>query len=73
MICEVLRVHGLETIKLLTTLQPSAAKLFSECSSFSGLDFPGVPRCDSTLYSTYSQPPRSGPALPATLYSSLFG
>src|SRR5262245_22560822 len=73
MICEVLRVHGLDTMKLLTTRQPSAARLFSVCSRFSGLDLPGLPRCDSTLYSIYSQPPRSGPALPAKRYSSLFG
>ena len=52
MICEVLRVHGLDTMKLLTTRQPSAAKLFSVCSSSAGLDLPGDPRCDSTLYST---------------------
>jgi hypothetical protein len=35
MICEVLRVHGLDTMKLLTTRQPSAAKLLGVCSSFS--------------------------------------
>ena len=52
MICEVLSVHGLDTMKLLTTRQPSAAALFSICSSCSGLDLPGVPRWDSTLCST---------------------
>jgi hypothetical protein len=49
---EVLRLHGLNTGKLLTTRQPSAAELLSACSRFSQLIF-----CVSTLYSMDSQPP----------------
>src|SRR5262245_1119318 len=60
MTCEVLRLHGLPTGKLLTTRQPSAAELLSVCSRSSGLNLPLHRRscCVSTLYSMDSQPPR---------------
>src|SRR5215831_9796783 len=60
MTCEVLRLHGLPTGKVLTTRQPSAAELLSVCSRFSGLNLPLHRRscCVSTLYSMDSQPPR---------------
>src|SRR5262245_36655707 len=60
MTCEVLRLHGLPTGKLLTTRQPSAAWLLSVRSRSSGLNLPLHRRscCVSTLYSMDSQPPR---------------
>src|SRR5215467_11674553 len=60
MTCEVLRLHGLDTGKVLTTRQPSAAWLLSVCSRFSELNLPLHRRscCVSTLYSIDSRPPR---------------